>query len=231
MFELNMVDANTIQIEAEKITDEKIWELEEIRERLNTFNIAQMSWFEYNYVPYYNIGTSNASRIISSINTNRFEDYNDLIDYLIKESKEDRSYGWSNELRKLNITCELEKEDESSNLDKKLDFIVNLLFNVYGHVDVHHKEVLGSKLAMAEHLGFDVTLAKEGDYDESSYNFWKNDEFLDLTMFISRLHTKMCEVHDKTPKSCYIAYKNDLYDLYKKMDSSIESFNKKELKK
>ena len=55
------------------------------------------------------------------------------------------------------------------------------------------------------------------------------DEFVSLTILCSKLHTKMCEIHDKTPKSCYISYKNDLYDLLKKMDTSIESFNKKEL--
>lgn len=56
-----------------------------------------------------------------------------------------------------------------------------------------------------------------------------SEEFFDLTMLCSKIHTKMCEVYDKTPKSCYISYKNDLYNLLKKMDTSIESFNKKEL--
>ena len=55
------------------------------------------------------------------------------------------------------------------------------------------------------------------------------DEFVSLTILCSKLHTKMCEIHDKTPKSCYVDYKNQLYDLLKKMDTSIESFNKKEL--
>lgn len=57
-----------------------------------------------------------------------------------------------------------------------------------------------------------------------------SEEFFALTRLCSDIHTKMCEVHDKTPESCYISYKNQLWFLLKKMDTSIESFNKGEEK-
>lgn len=58
-------------------------------------------------------------------------------------------------------------------IDKKLDFIVNLLFDIYCHVDVHHNELLGGKLARAENLGFNVEPSKTWDYDKSQYEFNK----------------------------------------------------------
>ena len=62
---------------------------------------------------------------------------------------------------------------EKTDLDKKLDFIVNLIFDVYCHCDVHHIELLGSKLAQAERLGFNVEPSKTWDYDEEQYLFSK----------------------------------------------------------
>ena len=62
-----------------------------------------------------------------------------------------------------------------SDLDSKLDFIVNLLFTIRCHVDVHYNELLGSELAIAELLDFNVNKSKTWDYDKESYNFKKSD--------------------------------------------------------
>lgn len=43
-----------------------------------------------------------------------------------------------------------------------------------------------------------------------------------------KLCSKLAEVKVKTPNSCYVSYKNELYDLLKKMDSSILMFEQKE---
>ena len=64
---------------------------------------------------------------------------------------------------------------EKSDLDKKLDFIVNLLFDIRCYSDVHYEELLGAELAMAESLGFNVEKSKTWDYDESQYIFKKKD--------------------------------------------------------
>ena len=64
---------------------------------------------------------------------------------------------------------------EKSDLDKKLDFIVNLLFDVYCHCDIHYEELLANKLAKAEILGFNIEPSKSWDYDKSSYEFWKKE--------------------------------------------------------
>ena len=49
----------------------------------------------------------------------------------------------------------------------------------------------------------------------------------DIKDLTDRICVKMQEVEEKTPKTCYQSYKNQLYSLLKKMDTSIESFNRK----
>lgn len=63
----------------------------------------------------------------------------------------------------------LEKENNKTEL--KLDFIVNLLFTIYCHVDVHSVEMLGYYLGEAEQLGFNVAPSKSFDYEEDSYEY------------------------------------------------------------
>lgn len=60
------------------------------------------------------------------------------------------------------------------NLDEKLNFIVNLLFDINCYVDVHYNELLGMKLGKAERLGFNIEPSKDWDYDKHSYEFWRN---------------------------------------------------------
>ena len=43
-----------------------------------------------------------------------------------------------------------------------------------------------------------------------------SEEFFALTRLCSDIHTKMCEVYDKTPESCYISYKNQLWFLLRR---------------
>ena len=47
-----------------------------------------------------------------------------------------------------------------------------------------------------------------------------------ITKLCNKIVDKMQEVEEKTPKSCYIGYKNELYRLLKLMDTSIKVFNK-----
>ena len=64
------------------------------------------------------------------------------------------------------------KEDE---LDRKLDFIVNRLFDILCHVDVHYEhELLGFMLGKAEMLGFNIQESQTWDYNESNYMFARN---------------------------------------------------------
>lgn len=51
------------------------------------------------------------------------------------------------------------------------------------------------------------------------------NESIELNNLCNKINNKMKEVYIKTPQTCYIDYKNQLYLLLKKMDSSIESFN------
>ena len=51
------------------------------------------------------------------------------------------------------------------------------------------------------------------------------NESIELHNLCNKINNKMKEVYIKTPQSCYTDYKNQLYSLLKKMDSSIESFN------
>ena len=171
--EFKTIDAHTIEVEAKEITDEHIYKLEAIRKKLDTYNIKEMVWFEYDYEPYYSWG----ERQIVTPNILEYGNYEDLLNHLIKMSHDDRRRGWSNRINFLNITLKLQDETftEKSDLDKKLDFIVNLLFDVYCYCDVHYNELLGSKLARAESLGFDIESSKNWDYDKSSYEFWKKE--------------------------------------------------------
>ena len=62
-------------------------------------------------------------------------------------------------------------------------------------------------------------------------NFTKEDELKitvreDLYNLCNKINNKMKEVYIKTPNTCYIDYKNQLYELLKKMDKSIESFKR-----
>lgn len=63
----------------------------------------------------------------------------------------------------------------SEELQVKLDFIVNLLIDVYCHVNVHYVEMLGYLLGEAEQLGFNIAPSKTWDYDESIYEFARNN--------------------------------------------------------
>lgn len=169
--EFKTVDAHTIEVEAKEITDEHIYKLDSIRKKLDTYDIQKMSWFEYDYEPYYSWG----ERQTVTPYRRKYENYTDLLNHLIEESQDDRRKGWSNRINFLNITLKLQDKSliEKSDLDEKLDFIVNLLFDVYCHCDVNYEELLGSKLARAESLGFNVEPSKSWDYDESSYESWK----------------------------------------------------------
>lgn len=169
--EFKTVDAHTIEVEAKEITDEHIYKLDGIREKLDTYDIQEMIWFEYDYEPYYSWG----GRQTVTPSWRKFENYTDLLNHLIETSQNDRRNGWSNRINFLNITLKLQDKSliEKSDLDKKLDFIVNMLFDVYCHCDVHYNELLGSKLAKAENLGFNVEPSKRWDYDKSSYESWK----------------------------------------------------------
>ena len=171
--EFKIVDAHTIEVEAKEITDEHIYKLDAIRKKLDTYDIHEMIWFEYDYEPYYSWGerqTVTPYRI-------KYENYTDLLNHLIEVSQVDRRNGWSNRINFLNITLKLQDKSliEKSDLDKKLDFIVNMLFDVYCHCDVHYEELLAGKLAKAESLGFNITPSKSWDYDKSSYEFWKKE--------------------------------------------------------
>lgn len=174
MFDLKNIDKNTIKIEAKDIKDNSIYELEEIRERLDTYNIKKMTWFEYDYEPYYSWGERPTK---NPLNRN-YEDYHALLDRLIQNSIDDRRRGWSNKINFLNITLELEEESscESDELNKKLDFIVNLLFDIYCHSDIHYVELLGGKLGRAEKLGFNIEPSKTWDYDVEQYEFYRKNE-------------------------------------------------------
>lgn len=169
--EFKTVDAHTIEVEAKEITDKHIYKLEAIRKKLDTYNIKEMIWFEYDYEPYNSWG----ERPTVTPDIIEYENYEDLLNQLIEMSQDDRRHGWSNRINFLNITLKLQDETvtEKSDLDKKLDFIVNLLFDVYCHCDVHYNELLAGKLAKAESVGFNVEPSKNWDYDESSYEFWK----------------------------------------------------------
>jgi len=62
-------------------------------------------------------------------------------------------------------------------------------------------------------------------------NFTKEDELKitvreELYNLCNKINNKMKEVYIKTPNTCYIDYKNQLYGLLKKMDTSIESFKR-----
>lgn len=171
--EFKTVDAHTIEVEAKEITDEHIYKLDAIRKKLDTYNIKEMIWFEYDYEPYYSWG----GRQTITPNIRDYKNYEALLNQLIKTSQADRRNGWSNRINFLNITLKLQDETltEKSDLDKKLDFIVNLLFDVYCHCDVHYNELLAGKLAKAESVGFNVEPSKTWDYDKSSYEFWKKE--------------------------------------------------------
>ena len=47
-----------------------------------------------------------------------------------------------------------------------------------------------------------------------------------LRILCEKINNKMHEVYIKTPETCYMDYRNQLYRLLEKMDTSIESFNK-----
>ena len=59
------------------------------------------------------------------------------------------------------------------NVSDKLNFIVNMLFDIYCHVDIHYEEMLGRKLAEAEHYGFNVERSKRWDYSMEQYTLYK----------------------------------------------------------
>lgn len=69
----------------------------------------------------------------------------------------------------------IEIENNKTKEEKKLDFIVNLLFTIRCHVDVHYNELLGYELAEAENLGFNIEDSKTWDYNKEEYEFKKKE--------------------------------------------------------
>lgn len=60
-------------------------------------------------------------------------------------------------------------------LDVKLDFILNLLFDIRCYNSVHYEEeALGYDLGKAEQLGFNIEPSKKWDYDKEQYEFSRN---------------------------------------------------------
>lgn len=124
--ELKTIDAHTIEVEAKEITDEHIYKLEGIKKKLDTYNIKEMIWFEYDYEPYYSWG----ERQTVTLNKRKYENYKELLNHLIEKSQSDRRNGWSNRINFLNITLKL--EDKTTTTEKQLndfefDFTQNFL--------------------------------------------------------------------------------------------------------
>ena len=117
VYEVKHVDKNTIQIDAKDITDGSIYELCEIKKTLDTYNIKKMTYFKYDYEPYYSWGRREPH---TSWNTTR-ENYTELLDKLFDTSRDDRRRGWSNKINYLTIKCELNKESS-------LDFIKGQIY-------------------------------------------------------------------------------------------------------
>ena len=172
VYELKNIDNKTIKIEAKDITDDSIYELKGIKKTLDTYPIKKMTWFEYDYVPYYSIGRSREAS--TPTNNPYYKNYTDLLEKLLESSQYDRSHGWSNSINFLNIICELKEETVTSDdiLDKKLDFICNLLFDIYCQ-DNYNMQYFAYKLVEAEKLGFNVEESKNWCYDEKQYEFYK----------------------------------------------------------
>lgn len=128
MFELKQLDNNTIEIDAKEIKDDKIYELDKIKETLDTYNIESIS-FEYDYVPYYMIGCSR--NIKYSFNLTHIKTYDQLLKRLKEDSIADRRSGWSNEIKYLKIKCRLKKE-------KSLDFIKGQVYSLIENTSIHN---------------------------------------------------------------------------------------------
>lgn len=115
----------------------------------------------------------------------RFCIYNKSTDDNVYDNVENQYYSWETIIRLLNAVIPndadilellgIEIENNKTKEEKQLDFIVNLLFTIRCHSDVHYNELLGSELAIAEHLGFDVEKSKNWDYDKSQYEFRKRE--------------------------------------------------------
>lgn len=116
MFEVKTINADTIKIEAKDIKDNAIYELEGIRETLDTYNVIKMSWYEYDYEPYYSWGERKTRTPL----TNNFKNYVELLDWLIKQSQADRRRGWSNKINFLNITCQIKNENNQDKLTMEI---------------------------------------------------------------------------------------------------------------
>lgn len=113
----------------------------------------------------------------------RFSLYDKSSDSNIYDSVENQYYSWETVVALLNAVIPkdadilellgIEIEDNKTKYEKQLDFIVNLLFTIRCHSDIHYNELLARELATAEHLGFDIEESKSWDYDKSDYEFWK----------------------------------------------------------
>ena len=69
---------------------------------------------------------------------------------------------------------------KNNDFDKKLDFIVNLLFDILCRVDVHYQyELLGYLMGEAEQLGFNIEPSKTWNYNKEDY---KSAKELDVFM-------------------------------------------------
>jgi len=122
--EFKTVDAHTIEVEAKEITDEHIYKLDAIRKKLDTYNVKEMIWFEYDYEPYYSWG----ERQTVTPNKIKYKNYEELLNHLIEQSQSDRRNGWSNRINFLNITLKL--EDKTTTTEKRLnDFEFNFTQN------------------------------------------------------------------------------------------------------
>jgi len=114
---------------------------------------------------------------------NRFCIYSKSTDSNVYDRVEDQYYSWETVVDLLNHVIpndadilellDIHIENNKTLKEEQLDFIVNLLFSIRCYVDVHYEELLGSELAEAESVGFNVEDSKSWDYDESSYAFWR----------------------------------------------------------
>lgn len=113
----------------------------------------------------------------------RFCIYSKSTDSNVYDKVEDQYYSWETVVSILNSVIpndadmdevlDIKIDENKTKSEKQLDFIVNLLFDIYCHSDIHYEELLSKKLAEAESLGFNVEKAKSWDYDKSDYEFWK----------------------------------------------------------
>lgn len=114
---------------------------------------------------------------------NRFCIYSKSTDSNVYDKVDDQYYSWETVVDLLNHVIpndadilellDIHIENNKTLEEKQLDFIVNLLFTIRCHADVHYEEMLARELAEAESVGFNVEDSKTWDYDKSDYEFWR----------------------------------------------------------